>query len=450
MPESQTKVELSKRELQVLELVVTGLSNQEIAHQLVISPNTVKVHLRNIFGKLEVQSRTEATLRAIQEGLVIVTDNEADTEEDVELTPTRTYLLDHNPPAELPQWQQIYLLAAALLALFIAIIPLLTWENHRITPSIPVIYNPAPTPAPPSNDSSGRWANHAPVPTSRAGLAVVALNQKLFAIGGVKDNNTATRFVEIYDLVTKKWTEGANKPTAAANIAGAILDDKIYIPGGCTHAGEAIASLEIYDPQADKWTEGSSLPDARCAYGLATFEDKLYLFGGWDGQDFSDSILSFSPEEKQWETLPHRLPQPMGYMGATTLNDRIYIVGGYNGGNEFDATFAFDPKSGEWEQKASLNEKRGGLGLVSNGKNLFAVGGGWEHELSSSEKYDPETNTWTEFETPSTNQWRNLGLTTINNALYAVGGWDGTEEEFTDIVVSYQTKFEVFLPISTK
>ena len=61
---------LSDREQEILRLVATGASNKEIAAQLTISPNTVKVHLRNIFSKIGVASRTEATLYAIQQGYV--------------------------------------------------------------------------------------------------------------------------------------------------------------------------------------------------------------------------------------------------------------------------------------------------------------------------------------------------------------------------------------------
>jgi LuxR family transcriptional regulator, maltose regulon positive regulatory protein len=55
---------LSPREQEILELVAAGLTNQEIADKLVISPETVKKHAGTIYGKLGVRSRTEAVARA--------------------------------------------------------------------------------------------------------------------------------------------------------------------------------------------------------------------------------------------------------------------------------------------------------------------------------------------------------------------------------------------------
>jgi len=61
---------LSEREIEVLKLVMSGLSNREIAVKLFISPGTAKTHIHNLCGKLGVRNRTEAAMRARELGLV--------------------------------------------------------------------------------------------------------------------------------------------------------------------------------------------------------------------------------------------------------------------------------------------------------------------------------------------------------------------------------------------
>jgi len=61
---------LTAREVEVLRLVAQGLTNEQVAEQLVISPRTVKTHLTSIYGKIQVSSRSAATRYAIEHYLI--------------------------------------------------------------------------------------------------------------------------------------------------------------------------------------------------------------------------------------------------------------------------------------------------------------------------------------------------------------------------------------------
>jgi DNA-binding NarL/FixJ family response regulator len=62
--------ELTPREVQVLQLLIKGLANKQIADMLTITEHTVKDHLKSVFGKLQVEDRTEAVTAAIQRGII--------------------------------------------------------------------------------------------------------------------------------------------------------------------------------------------------------------------------------------------------------------------------------------------------------------------------------------------------------------------------------------------
>jgi DNA-binding NarL/FixJ family response regulator len=72
--EESTLDQLTERELEVLKLAAKGMTNREIASELVISVRTVQVHLSNIFSKIGVGSRTEAVLHALRQGWITLED----------------------------------------------------------------------------------------------------------------------------------------------------------------------------------------------------------------------------------------------------------------------------------------------------------------------------------------------------------------------------------------
>jgi len=70
VPESQLVEPLSERELEVLQFIAEGLTNQEIATRLYLSLYTVKAHARNIYAKLGVKNRTQAVAKGKALGIL--------------------------------------------------------------------------------------------------------------------------------------------------------------------------------------------------------------------------------------------------------------------------------------------------------------------------------------------------------------------------------------------
>lgn len=67
-----TEEPLSDREVNVLQLVASGKANKIIAHELRLSEDTIKAHLRSIFSKLEVADRTQAVTVALRRGIIVL------------------------------------------------------------------------------------------------------------------------------------------------------------------------------------------------------------------------------------------------------------------------------------------------------------------------------------------------------------------------------------------
>ena len=444
---SDEECPLSEREREILELVATGATNQQVARELYISVNTVKVHLRNIFTKLEVASRTEATMVALREGWVAVEGVVAEGEA-VEI-PREVVRFEPLPVEPLPWSRRIFLaLAAALL------LALLAWVRMPGT-------RPAPGPGSEFTDRSAmvypvlpaeasRWQERMPLSLPRGRLALAFYEGQLYAIGGDTADGV-TGQVARYDLQSDIWGPAADKPTPVANIGAAVLEGRMYVPGGYTADGEVTDVLEVYDPRTDQWSSSAPLPAPRCAYGLTAFEGQLYLFGGWDGSSYVGTVYRYDPQADAWsEEVP--LSKPRGFLEAAALAGHIYVVGGYDGVREYALCEVYHPQEGKkkeakegWSSCAPMTVGRGGLGVAVVGDRLYAIGGGisGEWEIFSNEWYDPRQDIWTSFETPVIGQWRNPGVAADDTSVFAVGGWSG---EYLADNEEYRALFRLFLP----
>jgi len=432
--------ELSEREREILRLVATGASNKQIAHQLSISTNTVKVHLRNIFAKIGVASRTEATLYAIREGLVQV------GEQPVEAAVGESLPIQRPEARGWPVSRRAsgWLLATAALVVGGVILLVtsgsLAGEAHK-----PVVL-PTATGAPPA-PTPARWQGRAPLPTARSGLAVATYENQIYAIAGETEQGPTT-VVERYTPALDKWTAVAAKPVPVADVGAAVIGGEIYVPGGRLPSGEVTNVLEVYHPREDRWEQRAPLPVGLSAYALAAFEGKLYLFGGWDGSRYVAAVYEYDPRQDAWH-LRSAMPTERGYAGAAVAGGRIYVVGGYNGAQALSTNEEYLPEQdaagNPWQKRAPLPRGRYGMGVTSIADIIYVLGGvgeAGEQPLA----YLPQRDEWQPFDPPpsSPREWAYPGLIPLGSYLYAVGGRvDGTP---TGQHTAYQAIYTIVVP----
>lgn len=436
---------LSEREMEILRLVAQGLANKEIARELFISANTVKVHLRNIFGKLEVSSRTEATMMAVRQGWVTVDTAVPEGEATVEPLAAAVALSTASQPEPielLARWQRVFLLVALT-----AVLVLLAWTWPQPAPAEesaenPLIDNPGPMALVGPPNLTSRWQEEVPMSIGRGRLAAAAVGGQIYAIGGEMPGGGFTGAVEAYEPVQRTWTLKATKPVPVANVSGAVLAAKIYVPGGSISEIGVTAVVEVYDPATDQWAQVAPLPEARAAYALTVHGGKLYLFGGFDGHQDVATVFVYDPATDEWQPGPS-MPSARAFAGAATLDDEIYVVGGYASEVELDRCEVYLPATGEWQTCAPMLEGRGGLSLIAVGGKLQAIGGGWDGYLAYNQWYDPGRDAWFRFQTPIPGQWRNAAAAEMEGRIHVVGGW---RDEFLNVNLAYQAMYKAFIP----
>ena len=413
-------------------LVATGASNKLIAQQLVISPNTVKVHLRNIFAKISVTSRTEAALYAIREGLVQVTGElpavAAEDEAPALAEAMAAAALPSMPPAEpaptapaaraAPTRRRTWLwLSLAVAVLSVVAVSVWAATTSSLRPTAP-----APTSVPPTG--LPRWVERAALPTARAGLAVATYENNIYAIGG-EATDGVTGETERYNPVIDRWETLTVKPLAVADVAAAVIGGLIYVPGGRLADGTLTDVLAVYDPRADTWDTRAALPHPLSAYALVAFEGHLYLFGGWDGAADTAAAWTYDPSQDAWRSLP-AMPTARSYAGAAVASGLIFVVGGESGSAPLAVNEVYFPtreaQGAAWESRAALPEARTRLGLTSLADMVYAIGGQGPTAGLPAWAYQPAQDQWQALELPAAASTSRLAVVALQSRLYVLGG----------------------------
>ncbi|MBI3941612.1 MAG: helix-turn-helix domain-containing protein [Chloroflexi bacterium] len=464
--------ELTEREMQVMRLLTQGKSNQEIAADLHISPHTVKVHIRNIYSKIGVQSRIEATRYAVQQGWVTIRPVAAPTEamgvapsEAVEAYPAEIPgvqpvdaepTIAVGPPSLSGQLQRIVrpfiLVSAVLMALVLAVVLNRNQPGAENAPATPFPQSRLAV-SEPKTEPVTRWAVRPGNAEVLRNMSLVAEGGRIYTVGGL-EKDQVTGKVGIFDPASNSWSAGTAKPTPVFRAGAGVIGGRIYVAGGCTQEGKPVPALEVYTPDQSspqtggQWETRAPIPGgARCGLAAVALEGKLYIFGGYDGRKYTSEVWVYDPEADRWSP---RTPMatPKGDMAAVATESAVYLLGGTDGKTLLDDVDIYQPaqegsKSSPWAKRNNLPDKRSNMGAAMLGGRIFVVGGEGNQNNLPALEYDVRSNAWNRLEDPPQIIQGPTSAVALDTKLYVLGNLLGNSRS---VLLEYTALYRIIFP----
>ena len=229
--------------------------------------------------------------------------------------------------------------------------------------------------------ATNRWRQMAALPVALSHVGLVALNGKLYALGGfsgtAQDHTGAVDSLLEYNPATDAWRALAPLSSPRGSIGVAALDGKIYAVGGRGLDLKTVATVEAYDPARNAWTKLAPLPEARDHLAVVAVGGRIHAIGGRFGASRDNTNIHeiYDPAANTWQTAAP-LPTPRSSVAAALYHGRIVVDGGEcNNGRTFDQNEAYDPKTGTWATLAPMPAGRHGFGAAVVGDVLYFAGG---------------------------------------------------------------------------
>ncbi|MEM8937348.1 MAG: kelch repeat-containing protein [Pseudomonadota bacterium] len=236
------------------------------------------------------------------------------------------------------------------------------------------------------------WGFATKLPAPRHHIGLVNNRGYLYALGGFSRQPGAGWRMERdcwrLSSVDGDWDAVAPLPIPQAENVCVSLGGYIHVVGGRSPAGSLNAKWSdhidtsehwLYDASIDRWFSLAPLPTERNSAAGVVFSGTVYVFGGRtvDGGN-SNAVEVYDPLADRWEKA-RPMPQAQGGLAAAVLNGKIYVFGGEyfspRPGGVFNETWEYDPYRDTWRAVAPMSRPRHGLGAVSLGDAIYAIGG---------------------------------------------------------------------------
>ncbi len=265
---------------------------------------------------------------------------------------------------------------------------------------------------------------------ARSDFAAVALNGKIYVIGG-RNGNTNDSTMDVYDPSTDTWSTPVTTGTFTPRwgLGAAVVGGKIYVMGGVNSDLQiGMSTLEVFDPSTNTWstptTTGALI--GRDAFATAVVNGLIYVIGGYSGSTDPNTNQVFDPIANTWTDLSPGSFIARDGLTACAIGDTIYTMAGIV--DDFSNTFqVFDPSTNMWSTPTTtgwLTTRSLGASDVIDGK-IYVVGGtnDTEHFVGGLQVFDPATTAWsTAITTDTVIPREELGAVAVNGKLYVIGG----------------------------
>ena len=242
------------------------------------------------------------------------------------------------------------------------------------------------------------------MPFERAEIAVAVLNDKVYVISGQSRGVEANAFTQEFDPATGAWRDVALMPSVASHAGAVALNGKMYVVGGFVanvHVG-AVNRVFEYDPAADRWRALAPLSAPRGSPGVVALNGKIHAIGGRDpDRNTATTHEVYDPATNTW-TMAAPLPLARDHLGIAVAGGRIHVFGGRTNATVDNTARhdVYDPGTNSWTQAAPmLTPRSAGVSFTLGDRIVYAGGECKDPKASVTftevEAYDPRADRWT-------------------------------------------------------